>query len=329
MWIFILKRIFYIILVTFLVSGIIFGLNMSLPGDPAMMWMEGREGELTPEQFEIARQEIIETMGLDGPLPMRFIRWWGAMLRGDFGQSMQARMPVAEFVRMPMLNTIIINILNLIIVFAITIPVGIYCAIKRGKLFDNGWLVFTMFGLSIPNFLFALILIVVFAVLLPTGLPLFGMHSIPSPEPWTLAFVLDRLRFMILPLAALTLTSLAGLVRFIRSAMIEAISMDYVRTARAKGLAEKTVVFVHAFRNALIPIITAMAGWFIGIFGGSVAIEQMFLWNGMGNVMIVALHQQDLAVVMTLSLFYALIAFIGLLIMDLAYVVADPRIKFD
>jgi peptide/nickel transport system permease protein len=227
-----------------------------------------------------------------------------------------------------MFNTVVINVFNLILVFAITIPAGIYCAIKRGKLFDNSALVFSMFGLSIPNFLFGLILIVLFAVFIPI-LPLFGMQSAMPPPQGTMAYYLDRMRYMALPLATMVLTSLAGLIRFVRSAMIDALNMDYVRTARAKGLSEKVVVYVHAFRNALIPIITVTIGFFIGIFGGAMVIEQTFAWNGMGRVMLAAINMRDIGVLMAMSVFYSLIAFVGLLIMDIAYTIADPRIRFQ
>jgi peptide/nickel transport system permease protein len=134
---------------------------------------------------------------------------------------------------------------------------------------------------------------------------------------------------MALPLMALFLTSLAGLIRFVRTAMIDALNMDFVRTARAKGLAEKTVIYSHAFRNALIPIITVMTAWFVGIFGGSLVIEQTFAWHGMGHLMISALNSRDMAVLMAMGVFYALIAFVGLLIMDIVYVIADPRIRLE
>jgi len=134
---------------------------------------------------------------------------------------------------------------------------------------------------------------------------------------------------MALPLMTMVLTSLAGLIRFVRSAMIDALNQDFIRTARAKGLKEKTVIFVHAFRNALVPVITVMTGWFIAIFSGSMVIERTFLWNGMGDVMLSAISNRDMGVLMAMSVFYSLIAFVGLLIMDIAYVIADPRIRFE
>jgi len=325
---FILRRILYIFLVLILVSFFIFLIYQMMPGDPALIWMEGREQELTPAQWEEARAEIVRTMGLDRPIPIRFGLWLGAMIQGDFGISLASRLPVIEVVRAPMFNTIVMNILNLILVFSFTVPAGIYCAIRRGKVFDNAALVFSMIGLSIPTMVFALILIVLFAVLIPI-FPTFGMASVLPPERWTIAFFLDRLFYMALPLATMVLTSLAGMLRYMRSAMIDTLNMDFIRTARSKGLLEKTVIFTHAFRNALIPVITIMTAWFIGIFGGSVVIERLFLWNGMGDLFMTALLGRDLGVAMSLSVFYSLIAYIGWLFMDIAYVLVDPRIRFE
>ena len=324
---YIIKRIFYIIFVLFLVSILLFSIFVNMPGDPALMMIEGQEQDMTPEQWEIAYQRAREILGLDDPMLMRYFRWLGNTLTGNFGWSSVHRMPVIDAIRAPMANTIVINIFTLILVFSITIPIGVVSAIRRGGIFDNTALFGTMIGFSIPTFLFALIMIFIFAITLQ-WLPLFGMSSPIAPPRGTLEWFLDRGRFMTLPLITMVLGGTAGLVRIVRASMIDSLTMDYIRTARSKGLKEKTVIYSHAFRNALIPVITVMTGWFIGVFGGSVAIERMFSWNGMGNVMITSLVQRDFGVVMTMNVFYALIAFVGLLLMDIAYAIADPRIKF-
>jgi len=326
---YVLKRIVYIIFVLIMVSIFLFTLFRSMPMDPVDLHLPPElAAGMQPQELEMRRAEIIATMGLDQPNYIQYLYWVRAMLSGDFGISMETRQPVLDHIRSPMANTIVINIFNLIIVFAITIPVGVYSAIKRGKLFDNTALVTSMVGISIPGFLFALLLIVVFAILIPI-FPMFGMASIMSPPEGTIDWYLDRLYHMMLPLLAMVLSSLAGLIRYIRSAMIDSLNMDCVRTARAKGMSEKVVIYSHAFRNALIPIITVMAGWFIGIFGGSMIIEIVFAWRGMGHTMLIALNMQDLGVLMAVNVFYALIAFVGLLIMDITYVIVDPRIKFE
>ena len=327
---YIIKRLFYILLVLMLVTGAMFVLYRTMPGDPVDIHLPPEIAmTMRPEEVEIMRASIIEEFGLDQPLPTQYFLWLGGMMRGEFGMSITTRQPVLDLIRSPMLNTIIINLLNLVLVLFVTIPIGIYCAVKRGKLFDSAALGFSMIGLSIPNFLFGLILMVIFSVFLGI-LPISGMRSaMPVGAPGSLPYLMDRLRYMILPLSAMFLTSLAGLIRYVRSAMIDALSMDFVRTARAKGLGEKAVIYSHAFRNALIPIITVMIGFFIGVFSGSVVIEQTFGWHGMGWLMITALNNRDMAVLMTMGVFYTLIAYVGLLIMDIAYTIADPRIRLE
>lgn len=328
---YLIKRVLYIFLVLFLVSFFIFMLFRTMPGDPVDMFLPIEMAMGMPaEELMIRRQEIIETMGLDSPHIIQYFYWLAAMLSGDFGMSVETRAPVIDHVRTPMANTIVMSILNLIIVFAITIPVGVYSAIKRGKLFDKSALVVSMIGQSIPPFLLGLVMIVLFAIMLPGDIfPMFGMASVMPPPEGTLDWYLDRLRHMALPLMTMVFISLAGMIRYIRSAMIDALNMDCVRTARAKGLAEKTVIYVHAFRNALIPIVTVMAGFFVGIFGGSFAIEITFQWQGMGLIMFNALNLRDIAVQMTMGVFYALIAFVGILVLDIIYVIIDPRIRYN
>lgn len=324
---YLVKRLFYIIFILLILSVLIFVLFRNMPGDPALTMIAGQMDQMTPEQFEMAYARARELMGLDEPILAQFFIWLGNMLTGNMGYSATRGLPVLDVVRIPMLNTVIINILNLILVFAITVPLGIVSAIKRGSTTDNSILVGSIVGLSFPVFLFGLLCILIFAIIWQI-FPINGMSSpIPPTEFWPMIW--DRLYFMALPLIVLVLSSLAGLIRYVRASMIEALSMDYVRTARSKGLAEKTIIYSHAFKNALIPIITVMTGWFIGIFGGSVIVERLFAWNGMGDVMLTSLSMQDFAVVMSMNMFYILISLVGLLFMDIAYAIADPRIKFE
>jgi len=331
---FLIKRVFYILIVLLIVSTLIFLLYRTMPGDIAVQFMAGLEGDFTPEQWQEQIDTINRMLGLDRPMWYQFFAWMREMFLGNFGYTFPGRIPVVEAVRTPMINTVIMNIMVMIIVFAITIPVGIRAAIKRGKLFDNGTLFFTTIGFSFPNFLFGLLLIIIFSVFLgwlPTG----GMQNPMSPiwmadGTWTTwDWILDRARYMALPMLTLVLVGMAGLVRFIRSAMIDALSQDFVRTARSKGLAEKTVIYSHAFRNALVPVVTIMAMFFIGIFGGSMVVERVFNWNGMGVLMLDALGSRDIATLKALSVFYSLVAFIGLLLLDIVYVLIDPRIRFE
>jgi len=226
-----------------------------------------------------------------------------------------------------MKNTIMLNVWSLIPVFAITIPLGIATAVRRGTRFDNAVQVITIIGYSLPFFVIALLFIFLFAVKMPV-FPISGVQT-PALKGSTVRMFFDKLYHMALPLSVMVFTSLGGLTRYVRATMIEALRMDYIRTARSKGLSEKVVIYSHAFRNALIPFITIMTGWFISIFSGSVVIERTFLWNGMGKVIIDALNQQDFAVSLAMVMFYLVLSLIGNLLMDLSYGFADPRVKLD
>jgi len=299
-----------------------------MPGDRAQMFLAGMENELTPERYVELYLETRAMLRLDEPLILQYFTWIGQLFTGNLGNSSHHRMPVMDVVRAPMGNTIILSILTMIFVFLLTIPMGIISAVKRGKAVDNTILFFTIIGFSIPTFLFTLLLMFIFSVQLG-WFPLAGMNSMPAPHRGTWEFIIDRGKHMIMPVMVSVLGAMAGMTRMVRASMIDSLTQDYVRTARSKGLLEKVVIYSHAFRNALIPIITAMTGWFIGIFGGTVVIERLFSYHGMGEIMLSALNNQDVAVAMTMNMFYAFIAFAGLLLMDIAYTVADPRIRFE
>ena len=310
------------------VSFFLFMIFRTMPGDPVDMFLPPEvTGGMDPVQVAMQRAEIREAMGLDRSHGVQYVLWLRESFRGNFGMSMDSRLPVVDHVRSPITNTLVMNILQLIIVFAVTIPAGIYSAIRRGKMFDNSALVASMIGFSIPGFLFSLILIFIFAIVLGV-LPMFGMASTFPPPSGTAAWYLDRLRHMILPLSALVLMGMATMMRVVRSAMLDALNMDCVRTARAKGLAEKSVIYAHAFRNALIPIITVFGGFFITIFSGSMVVEIAFQWQGMGEIMFRALNVRDISVLLAMNVFYAFIAFIVIMLLDIVYVLVDPRIRF-
>jgi len=304
---------------------LLFLIYQMIPGDPALQMIAGNETDFTAEEWAIEYARARELLGLDYPLYVRYFRWISNMAVGEFGFSMMFRRPVIDVIRAPMLNTVILNILTMFFVFSITIPLGIAAAVRRGKAFDQGIQVFTSIGLSIPNFVIALILIWIFPITL--GIFNIGGMATPNFQGTTWEFILDRAYFMALPVGTLVIASLAGLTRFVRASMAEALTMDYVRTARSKGLLEKAVVYSHAFRNSLIPLITVMTGWLISVFGGSVIVESMFSWNGMGNIMLQGLLQFDFALVQTMQLFFFLVSLVGLLLMDLAYGLADPRVR--
>jgi len=227
-----------------------------------------------------------------------------------------------------MKNTIFINIFATILGLGITIPLGIFCAVKRGSKRDLGVQVGTIIGYSLPTFIIAIVFIWVFAVMLD-WFPVSGMATAGSLNWSPINQFWDRMYHLALPLIVMTFCSLGGMTRYVRASMIEALSMDCVRTARAKGLREKAVIYSHAWRNALIPIVTLVIGWFLGIFGGSLMIENIFSLNGIGKVYYDALTANDNEVVLALQMFYIIIALLGNLLIDIAYGLVDPRVRVN
>ena len=209
------------------------------------------------------------------------------MLTGDFGFSSQYRRPVADIVAAPIGNTVMLNIASMILVFLITIPLGIITAVKKGSILDNTVQVGTVIGYSLPSFVIALIFIFLFTKVLPI-FPISGMNTAGMTGSGFEMFM-DKMYHMALPCLVMTFASLGGITRYVRAAMIDVLREDYIRTARAKGLREKVVIYSHAFRNALIPIVTILTGWVVSVFAGSVVIETIFLWNGIGKVLYDAL----------------------------------------
>lgn len=324
---YVLKRLIYIVVVFLIASVLIFALYKSVPGDPARLMLEGNKLSMKPDEYEARYQEAVEKLGLDKPLPIQYFTWLSNTLRGDFGYSITYKMPVKNMIGVPMRNTIMLNVWSLIPVFLITIPLGIATAVRRGSRFDSIVQIVTIIGYSLPFFVIALLFIFLFSVKLRI-FPISGVQT-PGMTGTPVQMYMNKLYHMALPLIVMVFTSLGGLTRYVRATMIEALRMDYIRTARAKGLSEKVVIYSHAFRNALIPFITIMTGWFISIFSGSVVIERTFLWNGMGKVIIDALNQQDFSVSLAMVMFYLILALLGNLLMDLSYGFADPRVKLD
>lgn len=319
------KRLVYMIGVFFVVSIIMFGLFNSVPGDRALVQVQGMKGKVTDEQFQVIYQQQREKLGLDDPLPIRYVKWMGNLLSGDLGYSTLYKKDVIKVIGEPLGNTIFINIFATILALGITIPLGIHCAVKKFSKFDNVVQVLTIVGYSIPSFIIAIVFIYLFSVQLG-WFPISGMNS-PNFQGSGLAAFADRMYYLALPLIVMTIASLGGMTRYVRAAMIDALRMDYIRTARAKGLREKVVIYSHAWRNALLSVITLIIGWFMSIFMGSIIIEQIFQLNGIGKMYYAALMNQDYDVALAVQMLYCVITLISNLITDLSYGIVDPRVR--
>ena len=336
---YILKRCAYIVLVFLIVSFLMYALYNLIPNDPARAELEPLRQTLKPQEYEQRYTELRQKMGLDDHLVVRYLRWMGlwtdtdgktfnGVLQGNFGYSNLYKRDVIEVIPDPMSNTIFINIFSTIAALGITIPLGIYCAVHKGKKFDQATQVVTMLGYSIPVYITALVFMFFLAVYWRI-FPVMGIKTagIEYANNWE-AFV-DKLYHITLPVIVMTFGSLGGMTRYVRSSMIDALSMDYIRTARAKGLREKVVIYSHAWRNALLPVITSILGWFLSIFSGSVIIENTFSLNGMGKLYWTGLNNLDYELVLAIQMFYTVISLMGSLLMDISYGLVDPRVRVD
>ncbi len=335
---YLIKRGLYIILVFFILSLLLFKIYNMVPYDKAA---EAARAEITANKnlnYEDRYQYWQKKYGLNGTEFERYLRWMGlypyddgtfnGLLQGDLGDSSKYGKPVSEVLVEPMKNTIFINIFSTILALGITIPLGIFCAVKRGSKRDIGVQVGTIVGYSLPTFIIAIVFIWLFAVVLG-WFPVSGMQTAGSVDwsPWDKFW--DRMYHFALPLIVMTFSSLGGMTRYVRAAMIEALSMDCIRTARAKGLREKVVIYSHAWRNALLPVITLIIGWFLSIFSGSLMIENIFALNGIGKVYYDALQGHDNEVILALQMFYIAIALLGNLFIDIIYGFVDPRVRVN
>ncbi len=335
---YVLKRLGYMAVVFLILSILMYLVYAMIPFDRARAEAEEQKAAFKndPEGFEQYYQSLRREMGLDQNVFVRYLGWIGivpingeydGILQGNFGYSYEQDRPVVDLLGKPMRNTIFINIFATILALGVTIPLGIFCATHRGSRRDTSIQVFTIVGYSVPSFISAILFIWLFAIVLGI-FPPSGMKT-PGTNYTGIYGFIDELYYMCLPLIVMTFSSLGGMTRYVRASMTEALSMDCIRTARAKGLREKVVVYSHAWRNALVPIITLVIGWFLGIFSGSIMIENIFGLNGMGKVYIEALNTKDFEVVLLLQMFYVIIGLLGNLITDIIYGFADPRIRVN
>lgn len=275
--------------------------------------------------------------GLDGNIFTRYFRWIGlarfydgslnGLLQGNLGTSTAYGKPVIEVIGQPLLNTVFLNLFATVLALGITIPLGIFCARKKGSKRDFAVQVGTIVGYSVPTFIIAILFIWLFAIQLDI-FPVSGMSSVGKDYVGFRAF-LDKLYHFALPLIVMTFCSLGGMTRYVRASMLDALHMDCIRTARAKGLSERLVVRSHAWRNALIPVVSLVIGWLVGIFSGSIMIENIFGINGIGKVYFDALTANDNEIALAMQMFYVFLALTGNLLVDIAYGIVDPRIRIN
>jgi peptide/nickel transport system permease protein len=305
-----------ITILTFILVNVVPGSPFAAPRD-----QDGRQG-IT--RVDVDR--VSANFGLDQPLHTRYFVWLGNMLQGDLGNSIRNSTPVSTLILQKLPNTIILTATALVLSLVIAIPVGVYSALRRNSWFDNGATAVSVAAFSMPTFWLALMLILIIAVkfrewgwpYLPAG----GAYDLRAGDNLP-----DRIKHLILPAFALAFVDTAGWARYIRSQMLEVLMLDFVRTARAKGLRERAVILRHAFRNAILPLITLLGMALPSLFGGAVIIEQIFSYPGMGNLALTAAINKDYPLVMGTVLFAAVLVLVGNLLADVCLSIVDPRVR--
>ncbi len=311
---FLVRRVATIFPTLVFVSMLIFGLQQLLPGDPAMI-LAGEERD--PSVIAHLR----ETLHLDKPLPVRYLYWVRGVVHGDLGESLRTQQPVLQLILEKLPVTVELGAFAIAIALAIGIPAGVVSAVKRGTAWDYGANIVALWGLSTPNFWLGIMLILLFSVTLG-WLPASGYVS--PFEDWR-----ENVASMIMPAFVLGNAIAAVLMRHTRSAMLQVLSSDYVRTARAKGVPESRVIMKHALRNGLIPIITLGALELGTLLSGAVLTEQVFTIPGFGKLIVDAVFNRDYAVVQGVVMFTATAYIVLNLIADIAYAVVNPRIRYQ
>ncbi|MBN2190024.1 MAG: ABC transporter permease [Candidatus Aureabacteria bacterium] len=279
-------------------------------------------------------KEIIEQTkqlyGLDKPLPVQYIRWFKRSISFDFGNSYKDNRPVMEKISERIPVTLQINIISILVVYLISIPIGVFSSVEHNSLPDKLLTLFIFILYSLPNFWVAILLI----TFLGGGdylniFPIYGLNSYGIEKAGFLKFIIDRLWHLCLPVLCLSYGGLAVLSRYAKVGMLDVIKQDYILTARAKGLSEKTVIFKHALRNSLIPIVTLLGGLLPAMLGGSVIIESIFSIPGMGKLGFESILARDYPTIMGIASIAALLTLVGFLISDILYAVVDPRISYE
>ena len=311
---FIIRRLLTSIIVLFMVTLLVFGALHIIPGDPTTLM-------LGMEATEDARQALRHQLGLDLPVHIQYLTWLGKVLRGDLGQSLALKDDISKLLLQRLPTTIPLAVLTMLIAVVIALPAGVLSALKRSSKTD--WLisVFAFAGLSFPNFWVGVLLILVFSLYLRV-LPPGGYVSIMDDPA-------EGIRRLLMPAVALGAALAASLTRMTRSSMLEVMGQDYIKTARAKGLAERTVIVAHALRNALIPTVTVMGLQIGQLLGGALIIEEIFSLPGVGRLTIHAVYDRDFPLVQGAVLFIAMVFTMVNLLVDILYVYLDPRIHYD
>lgn len=290
-----------------------FALIHLIPGDPVELMMSNSR-QLTAEEIDRIRDKL----GLNDPLPVQYVRYLTNLLKGDMGDSIRSRSPVRYEIEQRLPDTVILTVTSITLVLIFALPLGIISALKRGTWIDTAAMSFALLGVSMPQFWFGIMLMLIFGLHLD-WLPTVGQGKTP----------IEFARSLVLPSATLSLTLMGLVTRIERSSMLEVLGQDYVRTAHAKGLGARLVNYRHALPNAMIPVLTVISGQFATLLGGSVVIEKVFGWPGIGRLAVDSIFARDYLVVTNTVLVFAVMVMLVNLANDILYAYIDPRIRYQ
>ncbi len=297
------------------VATVVFILFQFTPGDPISARFGLRISDFSPAQLERMREDL----GLNDPVPVQYFRYIGNLLRGDLGISITSRRPVMEEILSRMPATLELALTSILLVTLLSVPLGFMAATWRGSILDNATTSLALVGFSMPSFWLGIMFILLFSIqfnVLPTS----GRGE---------GIILNRLNYLVLPTLTLSLGLIGYNARIVRSAVLEVQNMDYVMTARSKGLRERQVLFRHILPNVLIPIVTVLGLQFAGLLGGAVIIEMIFAWPGIGRLAVNAVFRRDYPIILGTTIFFSAIYIVVNLIIDILYSVIDPRIRLE
>lgn len=304
------------------ISFLVFALLNMVPGSPTDQF------EFNPNIKPADLERIKSNLGLDEPWYERYFIWLGNAVQGDFGISFRNYVPVEYAIKTALPNTLILSLTSLTIALVFAIPVGVYSAMHRNSLFDRIMTLFSTAFYSVPTIWLGMLMIILFAVKFND----WGLPSMPVAGTFNLrggGGFWDRVVHLIMPAMALALVSLAGWTRYIRSQMLEVIRQDYIRTAQAKGLKQRVTIMRHAFKNAILPLVTLVGLTIPDLFGGALVVENVFGYRGIGQLTIESLNSNDYSVAMASVMMLAFLTVLGNLIADILYGVLDPRVRYD
>ncbi|MFN8632445.1 MAG: ABC transporter permease [Chloroflexota bacterium] len=314
---FIVRRLVQAVLTLLGITVLTFALLRLAPGDPVSLMVAG-SSEMTAAELAALRAAY----GVDDPIPQQYARWLGRLLVGDLGQSLLYKRPVSQMIGATLGNTLQLSGLALLVALLVGVPLGTLAAMRRGSLADQLIRVLSVVGHAVPPFWLGLLFILTLSVQLRM-FPVGGMLSIGASD-WDLG---DRLAHLVGPVLTLSLAGIANYTRYLRTEVLEVLAQDYVRTARAKGLHERAVTALHVLRNALLPVVTALGGILATLVSGSLVVEQVFAWPGMGRLTFEAARAKDYPVVMGVVVLSSGLLLLSYLLRDLLYGVVDPRVS--